>query len=99
MNKNVHAHRGFGERFRLGQEHLVGLSARGERLAPDDHHQRHGHRGDAACFDVEHGCGRSVDEADEAAELRHPPPRIVPRCAEKQVLRFVATQHVVDEVS
>ena len=75
------------ERFGLSQQHFVGLGAGRERLAPDDHHQRHRHRRDPLGFDVEHGRRGAVDEPDKTAELGHSPPRVVPRRAQQQMLR------------
>ena len=69
-----------------------------QRFAADDDHQRHRHRRDPVGLDMDHGRRRAVDQPDQAAELGHPPPRIVPRRAQQQMLGLVAAQHVVDEV-
>ena len=45
-----------------------------------------------------HGRRRAIDQANEAAKLGHPRPRIVPGCTQKQVLGLVAAKNVIDKV-
>ena len=71
-SSSLQAHRFLGERFGLAQQRLVRFGARRQRLAPDDHHQRHRHRGDPVEFDMQHGRRRAVDQADQPAQLGHP---------------------------